>query len=76
MQSEVERNRVSAVVAHSVFNKLSIIIGNCDLLMARAQSDSVVAQRLAIIREAARTAADELTVQLQRAVKSQRRKAS
>ncbi len=80
MQSKAGRHRTVATVAHNVINKLSTIIGNCDLLIEKTEQGTEVAQRLTVIREAAKTAADELTAQQeQREAKphrTERRKAS
>lgn len=47
------------MVAHDCRNRLSIIIGNCDLAVGKVPEDSEIARRLSIIREAATAIAAE-----------------
>src|SRR4051794_28631673 len=63
MQSKTERHRKVPTDVHNVMNKLSIIIGNCDLLIEKAEQGTEAAQRLTVIREAAKTIVNELTGQ-------------
>lgn len=80
MQSKAERHRKVPMVTHSVINKLSTIIGNCDLLIENTEQGTEIAQRLTVIRDAAKTAADELTAQQEqqeaKTHRTERRKAS
>ncbi len=80
MQSNAERHRNVPTVAHNIINKLSTIIGNCDLLIENTEEGTEVQQRLAVIREAAKTIANEVNAeQEQRKAKThkkERRKAS
>lgn len=48
------------MAAHKLINKLSIIIGNCDLLIQKTDVDAEQARRVALIREIADTAVKEL----------------
>ena len=41
------------MVAHDCRNRLSVIIGNCDLALEKTPEDAELAKRLATIREAA-----------------------
>ncbi|MFZ0954583.1 MAG: hypothetical protein WAN17_20105 [Candidatus Sulfotelmatobacter sp.] len=48
------------LLAHDLVNKLSVIIGNCDLLVKHVESGSECANRLDLIRNVARGMAKEL----------------
>jgi nitrogen-specific signal transduction histidine kinase len=48
------------MLAHEMVNKLSVIIGNCDLVSENTPPDSDCAKRLRIIGEAARYMVTEL----------------
>jgi hypothetical protein len=43
----------ACLLVHNMINKLSVIIGNCDLVIEATPEDSPQAQRLAAIRKAA-----------------------
>jgi light-regulated signal transduction histidine kinase (bacteriophytochrome) len=61
MYSNSEKHIPTCLVAHDVVNKLSAIIGFCDLLEERVeQQDSECAQRLRVIHDLAQSAAKEL----------------
>jgi len=67
-------------VAHDLVNKLSVIVGNVDLLLEVTEKDTDYAKRLTLIREIAEQSANELK-QHQRELaaqlkKSEKRKAS
>jgi hypothetical protein len=47
--------------AHDVVNKLSAIVGNCDLLSQMTEKGTEYSRRLAVIRDLAESAAKELT---------------
>jgi signal transduction histidine kinase len=49
------------MLAHELLNRLSIIIGNCDLVSERTQADSESARLLSLIRESARSMAVDLS---------------
>ncbi len=48
------------MLAHEMINRLSVIIGNCDLVGTKIPADSECSKRLAAIRESARIMAAEL----------------
>lgn len=48
------------MLAHESINKLSVIIGNCDLAKEKITTDPDSAKRFAIIRQAANAMATEL----------------
>jgi hypothetical protein len=48
------------LLAHEMINRLSVIIGNCDLAESRIPADSECLKRLCAIRESARTMVVEL----------------
>ena len=54
-----ERHENLPTIAHQLLNKLSIIIGNCDLLIERVEGTEHT-QRLGLIRDIAKTAVDDL----------------
>jgi hypothetical protein len=61
MQSHTEKHQPRCVVAHDVVNKLSAIIGFCDLLKERVEEhDAECAKRLGLIHDLAQSAAKEL----------------
>ena len=49
------------MVAHNVISKLAAIVGRCDLLNERRQSDPESAKHVAAIREIAESTIKELT---------------
>ena len=61
MTSKAERHAPACTVSHYVLNKLSIIIGNCDLLIEKTEQGTEYAKRLGVIREVALTTVNELT---------------
>jgi hypothetical protein len=48
------------MLAHDLLNRLSVIIGSCDLVTGKIQEGSELAARLSAIREAAQSMAAEL----------------
>jgi light-regulated signal transduction histidine kinase (bacteriophytochrome) len=61
MHSNGDKHQPSCLVAHDVVNKLSAIIGFCDLLKERVEPhDSECAKRLGLIHDLAQSAAKEL----------------
>lgn len=60
MQSMSEADRSNAALAHDVVNKLSAIVGLCDLLVERMEHDGEAASQLTTILDLARTAAADL----------------
>jgi len=74
MSSKRERHRSVYTVAHHLINQLSAITGHCDLLIEQTEQCTEYARRLALIRQIAETAAQEL-VELQREVDAKTPKA-
>ena len=61
MTSKAERHQPVCNVSHYVINKLTAIIGNCDLMLEKMEKGTEHARRLAVIREIANETAKELT---------------
>jgi phage gp37-like protein len=61
MASEREPHEPACMVAHNVISKLAAIVGRCDLLNGRRQSDPESAKHVAAIREIAESTIKELT---------------
>ena len=61
------------MAAHKLINKLSVIIGNCDLIIQEIDPNTEPARRVAVIREIADTAVKEL-VEHQRQAEAEIRK--
>ena|GEM_PF-3267320 len=51
----------SCLLAHSLINKLSVIVGRCDLWREKTPEESECYQRLMAIRELAKSMAEEIT---------------
>lgn len=47
-------------LAHSLLGKLTVIVGHCDLLLEKESTDPECANRLRLVREAARSMGVEL----------------
>jgi hypothetical protein len=60
MQSNLEKHEPACLLAHDLVNKLSAIIGYCDLLIEKAEENTECAKRLSLIRKFAQSAAKEL----------------
>ncbi len=60
MQSKRENHHPTCTIVHTFLNKLSVIVGNCDLLIEKMEPGSEHVRRLAVIREVAETAAKEI----------------
>jgi hypothetical protein len=60
MQSTGERDRSVGLVTHDLINKLSAIVGNCDLLLDTAEEGTEQARRLNLILDMANATAAEL----------------
>jgi hypothetical protein len=50
----------ACLLAHDLVNKLSVIIGNCDLMTEQVQAGSECAKRLRLIHDVAQGIAREL----------------
>jgi bifunctional DNase/RNase len=66
MRSNVEPHQPVCIVAHNLVNKLSAIIGQCDLLSENVEEGTASAKRLVMIHDLAKSAAKELTDHLQK----------
>src|SRR5436305_5956333 len=55
-----EPYRPSSIIVHNLINKLSVIIGRCDLMMDMAEDETEWANRLLEIRELAKSMAHEI----------------
>jgi hypothetical protein len=60
MTSKSDYHRPACIAAHNLINKLSNIIGYCDLLIEKIEPGTDHARRLSVIREIADTAVKEL----------------
>jgi hypothetical protein len=60
MASKGRQHELACMFAHSLVNKLSAIVGNCDLLYEKTEKGTEYARRLAVIRDLAESAAKEL----------------
>jgi hypothetical protein len=58
--SNRECDETSCLLAHELIEKLTVIIGNCDLLSTKAEPGSECATRLGLIHDAAKEIAKEL----------------
>lgn len=74
MGSKSERHQPVCMVAHDLVNKLSAIVGHCDLLIEITERDPEYARRLTLIRDIAKAAAEELA-EHQRKLAAETRKA-
>jgi hypothetical protein len=54
------RHQPVCMLAHDLLNKLSVIIGVCDILTEHAESNPECAKRLAVINDTAKSMAKEL----------------
>jgi hypothetical protein len=61
MLSKRKRDQPASVAVHDLINKLSVIIGHCDLLGEITQAGTEPARRIGLIRELAKEAARDLT---------------
>jgi hypothetical protein len=59
-QPNEERRQPVCLLAQSLLNKVSAIVGFCDLLKEEAKEGTVCARRLASVRDLAVSAAEEL----------------
>ena len=72
MRSKRKLHQPGCMVVHTLLNKLSTIVGNCDLLLEDTEKGSDCAHKLTVIREAAESAAKEIT-EHQRQVEAEQR---
>lgn len=66
MQRNAEPHQPVCIVAHKLVNKLSAIIGHCDLLSENVEEGTESAKRLVMIHDLAKSAAKELTDHFQK----------
>lgn len=52
-ESNSTKHRPECPLAHALINKLSTVIGNCDLLLEKAPQDSPLLPRMKLIRDTA-----------------------
>jgi hypothetical protein len=67
MRIRVPRNRPARSVTHDLINKMSVIIGNCDLLREKMDEGTEQSKRVSIIRAIADQAVKELTKDIRKA---------
>jgi hypothetical protein len=60
MQSAEDRDRSVALLTHDLINKISAIVGNCDLLLDSAEEGTEQARRLNLILDMANATAADL----------------
>jgi hypothetical protein len=60
MKSKAERHAPACMLAHQMINKVSAIIGHCDLFLEKTEPGTPHANRISVIREIAQTAVKEL----------------
>jgi hypothetical protein len=59
-EPRMDTYRPLCVLSHDLVNKLSAIIGHCDLLSKEAEVDSECARRLLLIRQIANSMAEQI----------------
>ena len=74
MKSRQKRHQPACLAAHNLIGKVSIILGNCDLLIEKMEAGTEEARRLAVIRETAKEVVKEL-VEHQSMAEAEKRKA-
>jgi len=74
MASKGRRYQPAHMFEHSLVNKLSAIVGNCDLLYEKTEKGTEYARRLAVIRDLAESAVKEI-MEHQRRAEAESRKA-
>ena len=60
MPPDRENHKLECPLAHELINKLSVIVGNCDLLAENTPHDSPLLQRTLLIRDMAKAVAKDL----------------
>lgn len=61
MLSKKKSREPAYLAIHDLINKLSAIIGHCDLLGEITEADTEQARRIGLIRQLAKDAAEDLT---------------
>jgi nitrogen-specific signal transduction histidine kinase len=59
-KSGKEPYRTDCPLAHDLINKLSVIVGNCDLLVERIPETSPLWNRMLLVRDLAKLVGEEL----------------
>jgi hypothetical protein len=59
-QSGTGKYELDCPLAHNLINKLSVIVGTCDLLVEKAPEDSPVRPQMLLIQNVARSMAADL----------------
>jgi nitrogen-specific signal transduction histidine kinase len=59
-KSSNEPYQTDCPLAHDLINKLSIIVGNCDLLVERIPESSPLWNRMLLVRDLAKSVGEEL----------------
>jgi hypothetical protein len=73
LKSKAQRHQPARMDADKLINELSIIVGNCDLLIQNTEPNSEHTRRLVVIRDMADTVRKEL-VEHQRQLEAEMRK--
>jgi hypothetical protein len=58
--SSTNKHQPECPLAHKLINKLSTVIGNCDLIVEKTPGDSPILQRMLLIRDTAKSMAADL----------------
>jgi hypothetical protein len=59
-QKSANKSQIDCPLAHTLVNKLSVVVGNCDLLLEKTPQDSPLASRMKLIRDTAQSMAADL----------------
>lgn len=59
-QESPNKHQLECPLAHTLVNKLSVVVGNCDLLIEKTPLDSPLIPRMKLIRETAQSMAADL----------------
>ncbi len=60
MHQAPDRNTSQSSLAHGLNNKLSVIVGTCDLLIEKMPEGSPLLRQMSVIRDAAKSMAVEI----------------
>ena len=60
MQSNRGQHEPECPLAHDIMNRLSVIVGNCELLVEKTSADSPLLERILLIRDQAHAIVREL----------------
>jgi hypothetical protein len=59
-QSSREQYQTDCPLAHDLINKLSVIVGHCDLLVAGVPENSPLFARMLLVRDLAKSVGEEI----------------